>query len=36
MAQLAGGEGDLPCPFLKTEKSALILGKSGLFMLIYG
>ena len=27
-AQLGGGGGGLPCPFLKIKKSTLILGKN--------
>ena len=30
-----GGEGGLPCPFLKIEKIALIMGENGLTVFIH-
>ena len=35
-AQIRGLGGDVPCPFLKIEKIALILGKKALIMSIFG
>ena len=35
-AQLAGEGGGLPCPFLKIEKIALMMGKNALIVFIHG